>query len=265
MAEVDGELLGVGDLRGDLHGEVGLVLAGEHAVGHLVEDLRQLGGVVLADGEDDGLADLPADRIAQGVFQKGLAEELVGGVGEEALLELALLEGLLLVFAGIVGERDDEALFGKQFGGDLGAGIHHRGVDQVAVLHAVEQRVAEGGLAVLAAEGAVGVQQQAALGFARVAGGRIGVVEPLEVVAGRGGEAELVADEVVEDGAGVAADGAVGFVGDDQVEIGRREEPLVLVVEEQRLHGGDDDLRPPPVVAVLLVDDRLEIGGQQQR
>ena len=265
MAEVDGELLGVGDLRGDLHGEVGLVLAGEHAVGHLVEDLRQLGGVVLADGEDDGLADLPADRIAQGVFQEGLAEELVGGVGEEALLELALLEGLLLVFAGIVGERDDEALFGKQFGGDLGAGIHHRGVDQVAFLHAVEQRVAVGGLAVLAAEGAVGVQQQSALGFARVAGGGLGLVEPLEVVAGRGGEAELVADEVVEDGAGVAADGAVGFVGNDQVEIGRREEPLVLVVEEQRLHRGDDDFRPPPVVAVLLVDHRLKVGGQQRR
>ena len=92
-----------------------------------------------------------------------------------------------------------------------------------------------------------------------------GLVEPLEVVARRGGEAELVADEVVEHGAGVAADGAVRFVGDDQVEVGRREELLVLVVEEQRLHGGDDDLRPPPVVAVLLVDHRLEVGGEQRR
>ena len=90
------------------------------------------------------------------------------------------------------------------------------------------------------------------------------LVEPLEVVARRGGQAELVADEVVEDGAGVAADGAVRFVGDDQVEVGRREELLVLVVEQQRLHGGDDDLRPPPVVAVLLVDDRLEVGGEQR-
>jgi hypothetical protein len=79
-------------LRGDLHGKVRLVFAGKHAVGHLVEDLRQLAGVVLADGEDDGLADLAADRVAQGVFQEGLAEELVGGFGEEALLELALLE-----------------------------------------------------------------------------------------------------------------------------------------------------------------------------
>ena len=56
----------------------------------------------------------------------------------------------------------------------------------------------------------------------------------------------------------------MGFVGNDQVEIGRREEPLVLVVEEQRLHRRDHDLRPPPVVAVFLVDDCLEIGGQQR-
>jgi hypothetical protein len=43
---------------------------------------------------------------------------------------------------------DDEALVGQQLGGDLGAGVHHGGVDQEAVLHAVEQRIAEGGLAV---------------------------------------------------------------------------------------------------------------------
>ena len=55
--------------------------------------------MVLADRKDDGLADFAADRVAQGVFQKGLAEELVGGIGKETLLELALLEGLLLIFA----------------------------------------------------------------------------------------------------------------------------------------------------------------------
>ena len=30
VGEIDGELLGVVDLRGDLHGEIGLVFAGEH-------------------------------------------------------------------------------------------------------------------------------------------------------------------------------------------------------------------------------------------
>ena len=81
-----------------------MVLAGKNAVGHLIENLRQLGGVILADGEDDGLADLFADWIAQGVFQKGLAEELIGGISEEALFELTLLECFLLVFTGIIGE-----------------------------------------------------------------------------------------------------------------------------------------------------------------
>jgi hypothetical protein len=70
LAEVDGVLLGVGYLRGDLHGEVGLVLAGPEGVGQFVEDLGQLGGVVLADGEDDGLAEFAADRVAQAFFRK---------------------------------------------------------------------------------------------------------------------------------------------------------------------------------------------------
>ena len=266
VGEVDGELLGVGNLRSDLHGEVGLVLAGKHLVGHFIEDLRQLGGMVLADGEDDRLADLAADRIAQGVFEKRLAEELVGGVREERLLEFALLEGLLagLRLSSSVND-DDEAFVGEQLRGDLGAGVDDSRVDQEAFLHAVEQGVAKGRLAVLAAERAVGVEQQAALDLARVAGVGLRLVELLEVVARRGGEAELVADEIVEDGAGIAADGAVRFVGNDQIEIGRRKELLVLVVEQQRLHGGDDDLGLAPVVAVLLVDDRLESRSESRR
>ena len=75
--------MGVGDLRCDLHGEVGLVQAGEHAVGHLIHNLGQPGRVILADGEDDRLADLPANRVVQRVFQEGLAEERIGGIGEE--------------------------------------------------------------------------------------------------------------------------------------------------------------------------------------
>ena len=264
VGEVDGELLGVGDLRGDLHGEVGLVLAGKHPVGHLVEDLRELGGVVLADGEDDGLADLAADGIAQGVFQERLAEELVGGVGEERFSNSRCLKASFWSSPSSSVKVDDEALFGKQLGGDLGAGVHHGGVDQEAVLHAVQQGVAEGGLArprsrrcgrYRAAGGARASRGSLVVGFV--------LVEVLEVVPRRGGEAELVADEVVEDGAGVAADGAVRFVGDHEVEIGGRKELLVLVVEQQRLNGGDDDFRVAPVVAVLFVDDGLEVVGSR--
>ena len=88
-------------------------------------------------------------------------------------------------------------------------------------LHAIKQGVAERGLAVVATEGAVGIEQQAALELARIFGRGLVLVELFEVIARRGGEAELVADEVVEDGAGVAADGAVRFVGDDEIEVGR--------------------------------------------
>ena len=154
--------------------------------------------MVLTDGEDDGLADLAADGITEGVFEERLAKYLVGGLRKEALLELALLERLLLILARVVGKRDDESFFGEQFGGDLRAGIHHGGIDQEAFLHAVQQGIAEGGLAVLAAEGAVGVEQQTPLGLARVASGGAAVLEPLQVVTGCSGEAKLVADEVVE-------------------------------------------------------------------
>ena len=136
------------DLRCDLHGEIGLVLAGEHLVGHLVENLRQLGGVILADGEDDRLADFPADRVAQGILQKGLAEQLVGGFGEEALLELALLVNLLLIVAPVILELDDKTIFGKKLRRDLAAGIDHSRIDQKAVFHAIQQGIAKGRLAV---------------------------------------------------------------------------------------------------------------------
>ena len=44
-----------------------------------VEDLRELGRMGLADGEDDGLAKFGADGIAQAVLQQRFAEQLVGG------------------------------------------------------------------------------------------------------------------------------------------------------------------------------------------
>jgi hypothetical protein len=41
--------------------------------------------------EEDRLPDLPADRIRQGVFEEGVAEEPVGGFGEESLFEFPFL------------------------------------------------------------------------------------------------------------------------------------------------------------------------------
>src|SRR5207302_363464 len=110
----------------------------EHAVGHLVEDLRQLGGMTLADCEDDRLADLPTDWIAQGVFHESLAEDLVGCTCEKTLLEFTLLESLLLILAFVIFEGDDETLFGKEFRGDFGSSIHHCRVDEESLFHPVQ-------------------------------------------------------------------------------------------------------------------------------
>jgi len=70
-----------------------------------------------------------------------------------------------------------------------------------------------------AAESAVGIKQQASLELAGVFGRRRVLLELLQVIARRCGKAELVADEVVEHSAGIAADRTVRFVGDDEVEV----------------------------------------------
>jgi hypothetical protein len=183
------------------------------------------------------MIDLPISPLtgSRRAFSRNVLQRIWLVASEKALLKFPLLEGLLLVLPGIVRERDDKALVGKEFGGDPGTGVHHSRTNEEALFHAVQQGVSEGGLAVLAAEGTVGIQQQAAFALTRIAGARIGTVEPAEVVARRGAEAEFVAHEVVEDGAGIAADGAVRFVGDDEIEVGRRKELLVFIIGEQGL------------------------------
>ncbi len=168
----------------------------------------------------------------------------------------------MLIFAGLVGECDDKPLLRKQFGRDRGARIHDGRIDQKAIFHAVKQRIAERGLTVFAAEGAVGIEQQTALRFAWVARSRRSLVEALEIIARRGREAELVADEIVEHGARIAADGTMRFVGNDQIEIGRRKKLLIFVIEQQRLHRRDHDFRALPLVAALLVNHRLKVRRQ---
>ncbi|MFM9969146.1 MAG: hypothetical protein ACKVQK_12200 [Burkholderiales bacterium] len=113
IAEVDGELLRVGYLRGNLHGEVRLVLTGEHAVGHLVKYLRQLRGMILAHRKNNRLTDFATNRIAKRVLDERLAEQLIGVRREETLFELALTEGLLLIIASVIRECDDKAFFGQ--------------------------------------------------------------------------------------------------------------------------------------------------------
>ena len=150
-------MLCVIDLRCDLHGEVGLVFAGKHAVGHLVEDLCDFRRVILTDGEDDGFADLAADWVSERIFEEGFAEKLVGSGGKEFPLEVPLRIACGTVFPVIIFDFDDEALVREQLRGDVRPGINNRWIDEVAILHTIEQGVVEGGLAVFATEGSVGI------------------------------------------------------------------------------------------------------------
>ena len=160
-----------------MHGKVRLVFSGEHLVCHQIQDLRKFGGVILTNGEDDGFANLAADGIAVRMLQKYFAEKLVGGIGKKAFFEFALFENLFLVFTLFVFEVYDKPLFRQELCGDLAAGIHDGGIDQEAIFHAIEQRVAERGLSIIAAEGAVSAKQQAPLEFTRIFGGGFGFFE----------------------------------------------------------------------------------------
>jgi hypothetical protein len=157
ICKIDGVLRGAINLRRDLHSEVGLILTGEHAIRHLVQDFGELGGVVLTDGEDDGLTYLTANGVAQGVLQKSFAEELVGGFREKAFFKLPLFVDLFLVTAIVILKFHNKTVFGKKLSRHLATGVHHSGADEEAIFHAIKQRVTKSGLSIVTAKGAVGI------------------------------------------------------------------------------------------------------------
>ena len=122
-----------------MDGKVRLVFAGEHFVRHQIKNLGEFFSMVLADGKDDGFANLTADRVAIRVFQKCFAEKLIGGVGEKAFLELALFESFFLILALIVFEFNNKPIVRQKLCGDLAAGIHDSWIDKVAIFNAIEQ------------------------------------------------------------------------------------------------------------------------------
>ena len=103
-------------------------------------------------------------------------------------------------------ERNDKALFGEERRCDFGARVDNCRIDQETILHAIEQRIAEGWMAILATECAISVEQQAPLGLTRVARAWVGIVELSQVIARRCGEPKFVANEVVKHCARIATD-----------------------------------------------------------
>ena len=257
VGEGEGHLLGQVDTAGDLAGKVGIVPARPEVMRHLVQNGCDLGGVVLGHAEDEGLADLAGDGVLQGVLEEGLAENCVCLAGQEFTFEILVRVNLLDKLAVFVRHHHGIALIGKHLGGDLRAGIGDDGVHKESISHAVQQAVAVGGFTRGAAERFIGVQQQAAFDLSRIVCANI--FDVLKVVFGCGGQAQLVADEIVEHRPAVAPDAAVGFVRDNQIKVGRREQLTVLVIEQKGLDGRDDNFSLSPVVAFLLVDDRLVV------
>ena len=97
-------------------------------------------------------------------------------------------------------------MIGKHLCGDLGADIEELGVNEETVPHACGEVVAEGWFAGGTAEGGVRVEQLAAF---KILGGIAVEGDAFEIVFGRGGEADLEAEEILEDIAGVSGDGAL--------------------------------------------------------
>ena len=104
---------------------------------------------------------------SRSAFSKNALQKTWLVASEKNRFQLPLLECLFMLVAGVVGEGDDKTLVRQQLGGHFRSGVHHGGIDEVPVLHSVEQRVSERGFSALAAEGAIGVQQQPALGLTR--------------------------------------------------------------------------------------------------
>ena len=119
----------------------------------------------------------------------------------------------------------------------------------------VNQAEPESGVAIFAAKGAIGVEHETQFQLTGVLLVHLVRVDAFEIVSGRGREPEFCANEVLENGSVVAADGAVCFVGYDELEIVRRELRQVAVAGGQALNGCDDHLSFHPVVAAFFVDD----------
>jgi hypothetical protein len=117
---------------------------------------------------------------------------------------------------------------------------------------------------ILASKRPVGVEQQTPFVLSRVFCRR-GFIETAKIVSRRSSQAEFVTDKIFENGARIAADRTMGFIGNHKVEVSGRKNVLVFIVEQERLHGTDDDFRVSPIVPILFEDNGLVVVCEQSR
>ena len=99
IGEVDGELLGVGNLRGDLHGKVGLVLAGNIRSAISFRICASLAAWFWLTAKMIDLPISPLTGSRRAFSRNVLQKSWLVALAEEALLKFALLVRLLLIFA----------------------------------------------------------------------------------------------------------------------------------------------------------------------
>ena len=175
---------------------------------HLVEELLEPAGVVLCDGEEDGLAGQGAGRVLDALLHELPDDERVGAGVRDLPFEIGALEvDVFDVFAFgdellLDSGREDTAFDALEL--ELGADLQNLEFAQVGriVLGGLFIGVREGGIVHVAVEEPEGVV--------------------IDVVSGGCREADGEGVEVVEDALVDVVDAPVAFVGDDRVEEMRR-------------------------------------------
>jgi hypothetical protein len=84
------------------------------------------------------------------------------------------------------------------------------------------------------------------------------VFDALKVIFRRRGEPKLCAHEILEDCAIVAADRAVRFIADNELEIGRRELMQKSITRREALDCSHNNLCLLPIIASLFVNDGFD-------
>lgn len=180
--------------------------------------------------------------------------------GKDFPLQVLYLETLFLLVDG-----DGPAGVLQCLGGDVRTAIDDLGLAKkraLRVLHRLKDVVSERWLAGLAAKVMIGVPELASLQRLGLFGSELLNVDVLEVSLGRRGQSNTRGLEELDCLAGIAVDGAVRLVVDDQVEVERRELLTVATICHQRLDGRHHHRRTEQLSGTAggLVNHRLVFG-----
>ena len=222
---------GIFNTAGNRNGDAGL---------NVVENLRQRCGVGLIHSKHDGLAEFAAGVFLR-VFQERFAHQAVAARREDLPLQILNLEAFLLLV-------DDHRPTGFIQGLRRNVRAQVKDLRQAeerafGVFHGVNDVIPEGRESGLAAEVVVGIAEQPRFRRFGVLLLQLLQVDVLQVSLGRGRQADASRLEELHDLSGIAVNGTVRLVVDDQIEMEGRELLAVAAVNHERLEGRHHDAR----------------------